>query len=84
MTVQELINDISGSTGVAEQVLQLLAGLDPEVAVPAEILAAVLPLIEQYLSKALTAWSTASGTPITVESVTALLPNVTPLDKPTA
>lgn len=83
MTVQELLNDISGAAGVSEQILELVVGLDPDVAIPAEILEKLLPLLVTYLSKGLNAWSNASGQPITVETVTALLPNQTPLSLPT-
>lgn len=84
MTAQELIDDISGAAGVSEQILELIAGLDPDVAIPAAILEKLLPLLVTYLSKGLTAWSNASGTPITVETVMALLPNPDPLTPPAA
>jgi hypothetical protein len=36
------------------------------------------------VSKALTAYGAASGTPITTATIEALLPNATPLTKPTS
>lgn len=84
MTIQEFIDEMNAVTAIAEQGLKTVEGFVPSVALPAEIAGAVLPLIEDLVAKALTAWSKASGQPITVETVTALLPDATPLTPPTA
>lgn len=67
---------------VADSILKELEVV-PAVAGPAGIADTVVELLGGLLSKALLAWSAASGTPITIESVQALLPNSTPLTPPT-
>lgn len=84
MTTQEFIDEMNAITSIAEQGLKTVEGFVPSAAVPAEIVGAVLPLVEQLVAKALTAWSKASGEAITVETVTALLPDATPLTPPTS
>jgi hypothetical protein len=84
MTTQDFINDMNGVIAVAEQGLATAADLDPALEVPAAIVDTVLPVVEQLVSAALTAWSNASGLPITVETVIMLLPDPTPLTLPPA
>jgi hypothetical protein len=55
---------------------------DPALAAPAGTAEQVLNLTADLVTKALMALSVASGVPITVESVQALLPNATPLSAP--
>jgi len=83
LTIQEFIADMDAVVTVVGKGLVTVEGLDPGLAVPAEIAIAILPVVEELVAAALTAWSNASGQPITVETLTLLLPNPTPLDPPT-
>ena len=68
----------------ADTILTTIKVADPGVALPAGTAELVLDLLAQLAMKALTAWSAASGIPITKDSVLALLPNQTPLSTPDA
>ena len=80
VTIQQVTQDIQAVQGIAGEVMSTIEGLDPALAAPIEAVQA----IEALVTAALTAWSNASGTPITVASVQALLPNPTPLTGPTS
>ena len=80
-TIETAVKDVQ-TTG--DLILETIKGEDPEVALPASTAEAVLGLVGNLVSTALTAFSAASGTPITVASVLALLPNDTPLTPPPA
>lgn len=80
VTAAQISDIIQEVGGLAADVLTALAGADPALELPAEVVA----LIAQLASKALNAWSTASGETITVASVQGLLPNPTPLTPPTS
>jgi predicted RNA-binding protein associated with RNAse of E/G family len=80
VTIQQFIADLDAVEAVVAQGLATASAFDPGLAAPEAILA----IVEQLVGKALTAWSNASGQEITVETLTALLPNTAPLDKPTA
>jgi hypothetical protein len=69
--------------GVADMVLKTIEAVDPAVGVPVATAGAVVDLIASLISKAVTAWSAASNTPITVDTLKALLPDATPLTPPT-
>jgi len=69
---------------IGDQILSTVAGVDPGVALPAATAGVVLDLTAQLVVKALTAWATASGTPISAESIIALLPDPAPLTEPDA
>jgi hypothetical protein len=84
VNIQEFINDMNAVVAIAEQGLKTAEGLDPAIALPDEIAQAVLPIVEQLVASALTAWGNASGQPITVANVQALLPSATPLSPPSA
>jgi hypothetical protein len=58
----------------------IIAGVDPALVAPV----GVAELLANLAAIALTAYSAASGVPITIESVQALLPNATPLTAPTS
>ena len=73
---------ISEVQAVGDTILTTLETVDPGVALPAATAEVILDLVAKMAAKALTAWSEASGTPITVESIQALLPNQTPLSAP--
>ncbi len=83
-TAADVSAAVTEINGVGQTILATLETLDPATA-PADIAAgAVAGLLAQLASKALAAWSLTSGTPITAESVQALMPSATPLTPPTA
>lgn len=80
-TVVSVLNEIKLG---ADTILSTLGAVDPELALPAGLAERVADEVLALASKALTAYTAASGTPITVESVQALLANPTPLSAPDA
>lgn len=84
MTAAEFIAQMETITALAEQGLGIAAGLDPAANIPLAAIGAIVPVVEQLAEAAINGWSQATGTPITVEAITALLPNATPLTKPSA
>lgn len=82
MTAAQVATAVQEGQDVADTILETIEGLNPAVAVPAGAAQTILDLTAQLVQKALAAWSSASGQPITVESVQALLPNPAPLDPP--
>lgn len=80
-TVTTVVTEIQA---IGDTILETLKVADPAVALPAEAAETVFNLIGELVSKALTAYSAAAGIPITVDTVSALLPNPTPLSTPTA
>jgi hypothetical protein len=73
--VLTVLQEIETSTNA---ILETVAALDPAANLPVTL----IEEIEKLATAALTAFTQASGTPITVESVQALLPNSTPLTAP--
>lgn len=73
---------VGGVEGVAGTILATIEAVDPALDVPAEAAAGVVTLIGSMVTKALGALQTASGEPVTVETLTALLPEATPLPEP--
>jgi hypothetical protein len=82
MDLSALATDITAVQGVAGTILATIEAVDPAVALPAATAGTVVVLLGDMVTAALTAWSNASGIPITVESITALLPDPTPLPLP--
>lgn len=80
-TVVAVVTDVQT---IGDEILETLSTFAPGVAVPAEAAQVILDLIAKFASKAISAYSAASGTPITAETLTALLPNISPLSAPTA
>ena len=78
-TVSSVVTEVQAG---ADTVLGLLEEFDPAAEVPAAAAEGIVNEVGSLVTKALSAWSAASGTPITVESVTALLPDPTPLTDP--
>ena len=78
-TVAQVLAVMQEVEAASNAILSEVAALDPALELPIGIVQA----IEAMATTALTAWTTASGTPITVESVQALMPNPTPLTPPT-
>jgi hypothetical protein len=79
-TVAQVSTYVSEVAGSADLILTTIETLDPAIAPEA----ALVEEIAKLAAKGLAAWSASSGTPITAESVLALLPNPTPLSPPTA
>jgi hypothetical protein len=84
VNLDTLATDVTEVQTVAGSILATIEQADPAVGVPVEVAEQAVTLLGDLVSAALTAWSNASGIPITVESVTALLPNATPLPLPPA
>jgi len=81
-TVQDVENLVSEVQSIGDAVLQELAAFIPSSAAVDLAAGTALDLIANLATKALAAWSAASGTPITAASVQALMPNPTPLTPP--
>lgn len=84
MTSTEVQTTISEVQAISDSILKTIEATDPGVALPAGTAQAIVDLFAELANKALTAWSASAGTPITVETLQALLPNPTPLDAPTS
>jgi hypothetical protein len=80
VTVGQVLSVMQEVEAASNAILSEVAVLDPALALPIGIAQA----IEVMATKALEAWSASSGTPITVASVQALLPNPVPLTPPTS
>ena len=80
VTVGQVLSVLKQVQGASNAILAEAEALDPALVLPLGIAQA----IEALAVTALTAWTTASGTPITVASVQALLPNPVPLTPPTS
>lgn len=63
---------------IADSILQEISAVDPAVAAPA----AIVEMLAGLVTKAIAAYSAASGAPVTVASIEALLPNPEPLSAP--
>lgn len=79
MTAGQVAQDVQDIGAAAEAILTEVGTVDPAVGASAE----VVLLITSLASKAIAAWGRASGTPVTPESILALLPDATPLSAPT-
>ena len=80
-TVVTVLNEIKLG---ADTVLSTLGAVSPGVAVPAASAEFILDELLKLATSALLAYSAASGVPITVESVQALVANSIPLSAPDA
>jgi len=84
MTSTEITSAVTEGQAIGDSILEAIGALAPGVAVPAAFAETILNLLAKYVSKAVIAYSGASGTPITADSIAALLPNQTPLTPPDA
>ena len=84
MTAGQLATGAAEVQGLAGTVLTTIEAADPAAQLPAAEAGAVVALLAQMVAAAANAWSVASGTPITAASITALLPDSTPLPEPPA
>lgn len=79
-TVVTVVTDVQA---IGDEILAEVGTLVPGAAAPAATAEKILDLLSQLAQKAITAWGAASNTPITAETIVALLPNATPLTPPT-
>jgi hypothetical protein len=84
MTAEQVAADIGAVKNSADAILTAVEGAVPGEALPLATAGAVIDELGTLIQAAVTAWSNASGTPITVETLQALLPNATPLPEPPA
>ena len=82
MNAGTITTDITAVAAGANTILAALEGADPALDVPAETAGLIVTEAASLVTAAISAWSNASGTPITAESVQALLPNPNPLPLP--
>jgi hypothetical protein len=82
MTAGDVSQGITEVQQTGDLILAAIEGLDPAAEVDAELAGKVLDMSADLAIKAITAWSAASSTPITADSIMALLPNATPLTPP--
>lgn len=83
-TAGQVNDDVTAVVASGNAILTAIEGADPGVALEAGLAQTVLDTLAGLVQAALTAWSNASGVPITVASVQALLPNPAPLPEPPA
>ena len=83
ITASEVSSAITEVQAISDSILKEIESFAPSLEVPAATAGTIVDLFSQLANLAINAWSNASGTPITVESVQALLPNSTPLTAPT-
>jgi len=79
-TAGDVLNIVQEIEQISNEVLAGISVADPSLTLPTATIAA----LEDLANKAIAAWSAASGVPVTVDSVKALLPNPAPLTPPTA
>lgn len=79
-TVVTVVTDVQV---IGDAILEEVGSLVPGATVPAVTAEKILDLLAKLASKAITAWGAASNTPITPETIAALLPNPEPLTPPT-
>lgn len=77
--ISSVVSEVAAGT---DTVLGILEQFDPAAEVPAEAAGAIVDEVASLATKALAAWSAASGTPLTADAFAALLPNQTPLSLP--
>lgn len=81
-TVAEVTSSITAVQAVGDSILAVLETADPALDVPAATAGTILDLLAELVTKALTAYSGASGTPINATTIAALMPNPAPLSEP--
>lgn len=84
MNTADISTGVVAVQTIGDTILTTIQAADPGVALPAASAELILDLVAKLAATALTAWSAASGTPITAASVLALLPNQTALTAPDA
>jgi hypothetical protein len=84
MTLSEVSAAVTAAQTLGGTILSTIETADPAVDVPAETAGSILTLVAQLAAAGLAAYAAASGVPITVASVLALLPDAAPLPLPPA
>lgn len=82
MTAGTIATYIGEAQAIGDVIMGQVAVLDPAASLEVGAIAGIVDLSAQMAVKALQAWSTASGLPITNENILALLPESTPLSEP--
>lgn len=82
MNTTTVTSTIAEAQAIGDEILATLEIVVPGTAVPDALAQKLLDLISKYAQTAIAGWSAASGTPITPESVAALMPDQTPLPDP--
>lgn len=83
MSVATAVSIVTEIQEISAEILATIGAVDPALADTTGAAEGLIALFATLASKALTAYSEASGVAITVESVQALAPNPTPLTDPT-
>jgi len=81
---QQVIGAVNEIISESQAVLEIISAVDPEIGGKALAAGQMAGLLAGLVTKALAAYSAASATPITPESVAALMPNPVPLSAPEA
>jgi hypothetical protein len=79
---QKVADTVNEIVAEANAVLEIIAAVDPQIGGEGLAAGKVAGLLAGLVMKALAAYSAASDTPITPETVAALLPNPEPLSPP--
>jgi hypothetical protein len=83
MDTGTVVSTVTEISGISDTILKSIEALDPAVAPEAAVVDGVVSLLSDLVGKAITAFSAASDTPITADTIAALIPNSTPLTPPT-
>lgn len=75
---QQVVDNVNEIIGEANAVLEIISAADPAVGQVASIANLLSPLV----TKALAAYAAAADTPITPDTIAALMPNPEPLSAP--
>ena len=81
---QKVVDVTNEIIAESQAVLAIIGAVDPEIAGETAATSGVLAILAGLVTKALTAYAAAADTPITPETVAALMPNPVPLTEPDA
>ena len=82
MSLNSASSIVTEIQGIADTILSTIGAVAPGVALETTAAAGLVDLFSTLATKALAAYSEASGTPINTSTVAGLLPNPTPLTPP--
>jgi hypothetical protein len=80
----DIVTAVTEVKATADAILEIIGNAAPSVAGEAAIAESTLDLIADLITKAITAYNSASSTPITVASIAELMPSATALTAPDA
>jgi len=83
MNTGTVVSTVTEISLISDTVLKTISQIDPGIAPEAAVVDGVVSLLSELASKAITAFSAASGVPINADTIAALMPNSTPLTAPT-